>query len=50
MNEAIAHLKALNCTRVLLHASPAGKPVYSRLGFSETNEMHLDLTKLAKRQ
>ncbi|MGE5658735.1 MAG: GNAT family N-acetyltransferase [Actinomycetota bacterium] len=40
---AIAYLKAINCTRVLLHASPTGKPVYSSLGFSDSNEMRLDL-------
>ena len=40
---AIAHLQSLNCTRAILHASPSGKPVYSSLGFKETNEMSLDL-------
>ncbi len=42
-SQAIAHLKSLNCTRVILHASPSGQPVYSSLGFSESNEMRLDL-------
>lgn len=42
-NMAIAYLKSLDCTRVILHASPSGKPVYSSLGFSESNEMRLDL-------
>lgn len=42
-SQAIAHLKSLNCTRVILHASPFGQPVYSSLGFSESNEMQLDL-------
>ncbi len=37
------YLKALGCTRVILHASPSGKPVYSGLGFSDSNEMRLDL-------
>ncbi len=37
------YLKSLDCTRVILHASPSGKPVYSSLGFSESNEMKLDL-------
>lgn len=36
-------LKSLGCTRVILHASPFGKPIYSHLGFSESNEMQLDL-------
>ena len=40
---AVAHLKSLGCTRAMLHASPSGKPVYSSLGFSQTNEMWLDL-------
>lgn len=42
-NRAINHLKELGCTRAILHASPLGKPVYSSLGFSESNEMRLDL-------
>jgi ribosomal protein S18 acetylase RimI-like enzyme len=40
---AVAYLKSLDCTRVILHASPSGKPVYTGLGFSESNEMRLDL-------
>lgn len=40
---AIAHLKTLHCTRAILHASPSGKPIYTRLGFCESNEMRLDL-------
>ena len=40
---AVDYLKSLGCTRVVLHASPLGKPVYSSLGFSESNEMRLDL-------
>ena len=40
---AIDYLKSLSCTRVILHASPLGKPVYSSLGFSHSNEMRLDL-------
>lgn len=42
-NMAIAYLKSLGCTRVILHASPSGKLVYTSLGFSESNEMRLDL-------
>lgn len=41
---AIAHLKAMGCTRAILHASPLGKPVYSSLGFSDSNEMRLELS------
>lgn len=42
-NSAVAHLKAIGCTRVVLNASPSGKPVYSSLGFLESNAMQLDL-------
>ena len=42
-NMAIAYLKSLGCTRVILHASPSGKQVYTSLSFSESNEMRLDL-------
>jgi ribosomal protein S18 acetylase RimI-like enzyme len=38
------YLKSLGCTRVILHASPLGKSVYSSLGFLESNEMRLDLS------
>lgn len=44
LNEVIAYLKAIGCTRVVLNASPSGKPVYSNLGFTESNAMELDLT------
>ncbi len=37
------YLKEIGCTKVLLHASPMGKPVYESLGFASTNEMYLDL-------
>jgi ribosomal protein S18 acetylase RimI-like enzyme len=40
---AIAYLKSLDCTRVVLNASPSGKPVYSSLGFIESNGMWLDI-------
>lgn len=40
---AVDYLKSIKCTRAILHASPSGKPVYSSLGFSATNEMGLDL-------
>lgn len=42
--QACNYLKSLGCTRAILHASPSGKPVYDRLGFSQSNEMRLDLT------
>lgn len=40
---AIAHLEVAGCTRVRLHASPQGDPVYRSLGFRETNERELVL-------
>ena len=39
----IAHFRDLGCTRMLLHASPFGRPVYERIGFQPTNEMRLGL-------
>jgi ribosomal protein S18 acetylase RimI-like enzyme len=41
---AIDYLKSLDCTRVILHASPSGQRVYTSLGFVSSNEMRLDLT------
>ncbi|PAX54101.1 GNAT family N-acetyltransferase [Brunnivagina elsteri] len=42
-NTAIEHLKNIGCTRIILNASPDGKPVYQSLAFVESNAMHLDL-------
>jgi ribosomal protein S18 acetylase RimI-like enzyme len=42
-NAAVDYLKSIGCTRVVLNASPDGKPVYTSLGFVESNVMHLDL-------
>jgi hypothetical protein len=44
--EAIAYLKSLNCTRAILHASPVGKPLYTKMRFQTSNEMFLDLNPL----
>ncbi|HEY9636085.1 MAG TPA: GNAT family N-acetyltransferase [Coleofasciculaceae cyanobacterium] len=38
-----ACVKSIGCMRVILHASPSGKPAYSRLGFKQSNQMQLDL-------
>ncbi len=43
MAEAIACLKSIGCIRAILNTSPLGKPIYSHLGFHESNEMRLDL-------
>lgn len=37
------YLKEIGCSKVLLHASPMGKPVYESLGFQVGNEMYLEL-------
>jgi GNAT superfamily N-acetyltransferase len=39
----VEYLKSLGCTRAILHASPFGKPIYTQLGFNDSNEMRLDL-------
>ncbi|MGK7922878.1 MAG: GNAT family N-acetyltransferase [Trichodesmium sp.] len=44
MEEAIAYLKSISCTEIMLHASPQGKFLYSHLGFEQTNEMWLELS------
>ena len=41
--QVMAHLKAIGCTHAVLNASPSGKPIYSQLGFVESNLMRLDL-------
>ena len=43
---AVEHLKSLNCTKAVLNASIAGKPVYEKLGFVPGNEMVLNLIDL----
>lgn len=42
--QCTAYLKLIGCTRLILHASPGGKPVYEALGFSPTNEMRIEVT------
>ena len=41
--KTINYLQSLGCTRILLHASPFGKPLYESMGFYAGNEMRLDL-------
>lgn len=38
---SIAFLQQLECRRIRLHASAAGRPIYERIGFVGTNEMEL---------
>ncbi len=40
---AVTYLKSLGCTRIILHASPFGQPLYEQMGFVPSNEMRLDL-------
>ncbi len=42
--QTVDYLKSLGCTRAILNASPQGKPLYDRLGFLPSNQMHLDLS------
>jgi ribosomal protein S18 acetylase RimI-like enzyme len=37
------HLNSVGCTRVVLHASKSGQPVYADLGFGTTNEMRWEV-------
>lgn len=41
---AVNYLRSINCTRAILHASPSGMPVYTKIGFVPNNEMRLDLS------
>lgn len=43
VERSLIDLKCLGYSRVLLHASVMGNPVYEALGFIATNEMQLDL-------
>lgn len=33
MKLVVSHLKSINCTQIMLHASAEGKFVYTKLGF-----------------
>lgn len=39
----VEHLRGIGCTKVVLNAAPKARPLYQRLGFSESNLMELDL-------
>lgn len=39
----VTYLVDIGCTRAVLHASPTGKPVYTALNFTGTNEMRREL-------
>ena len=43
VERAVEHLRALGCTKAVLHSSDAGKSVYRQLGFEIAKEMRLDL-------
>ncbi len=42
----LTYLRDLACTRVILNASPSGRPVYESMGFQPSNEMRLNLQKV----
>jgi len=42
----LTYLRDLACTRVILNASPSGRPVYESMGFQPSNEMRLNLEKV----
>jgi ribosomal protein S18 acetylase RimI-like enzyme len=44
-DQTVQYLQSLNCTKVVLHTSPFGDPVYRALGFTDSNEMVLDLAR-----
>jgi GNAT superfamily N-acetyltransferase len=43
MKSAVAALRAGGYSRVYLHATPMGRPVYEGIGFVASNEMRLEL-------
>ena len=42
-DQALAYLHSIECTHAVLNASPSGRPVYSRLGFADSNVMRRSL-------
>lgn len=44
--QTLIYLKSIGCTHAVLNASPSGKPVYTKLGFVESNLMRLDLNQI----
>ena len=44
----VEHLRGIGCTKVVLNAAPKARPLYQRLGFSNSNLMELDLRKKAE--
>lgn len=42
-DQAITYLRSIECTHAVLNASPSGRPVYSRLGFADSNVMRRSL-------
>ena len=50
VREAIRYAKARGIDVMLLHASPFGEPIYTRLGFERTTEMRLFLGSRKRRR
>lgn len=45
MKLVVSHLKSIDCTQIMLHASPEGKFVYTKLGFgSDDSAMILPIS------
>ncbi len=42
----VDYLQSLGCSQVRLHASPAGRPVYEKLGFLPSTEMRILLPRI----
>lgn len=40
-SDCVTFLRDAGCARVRLHASPFGRPIYERMGFTPTNEMEI---------
>lgn len=43
LKQALEHIKDRGAAHAMLHATPAGIPLYERFGFAQTNEMRLKL-------
>lgn len=43
IEQVLAHLRSLGCTRAVLNASPSGRSLYEQLGFESGNAMTLAL-------
>lgn len=42
----VEYLHSVGCSEVRLHASPAGRPIYEKLGFLPSSEMRISLPRI----